>query len=63
MMKYSNPVPLQSNFIVEQAILNFLSTNASLAKEAMLTLKSETFYFKLYRIIHETTMNVHEKKW
>ena len=60
-MKYSNPVPLPSNFLVEQAILNLLLTNASLAKEAILTLKSETFYFEPHRIIYETIIDIHEK--
>jgi replicative DNA helicase len=60
-MKYSNSVPLPSNFLVEQAILNLLLTNDSLAKEAILNLKSEAFYFEPHRIIYETIIDIHEK--
>lgn len=60
-MKYSNPIPLPNNFLVEQAILNLLLTNSSLAKEALLSLKSETFYFEPHRLIYETILEVHEK--
>lgn len=59
-MKYSNTVPLQRNFSGEQAILNLLLTNASLAKEAILTLKSETFYVEPHKIIYETIIDVYE---
>ena len=60
-MKYSNPAPLPSNFLVEQAILNLLLTNPSLAKDTILSLKSETFYFEPHRIIYETIIGIHEK--
>ena len=60
-MKYSNPAPLPSNFLVEQAVLNLLLTNPSLAKDAILSLKSEAFHFEPHRIIYETIIGLHEK--
>ena len=60
-MKYSNPIPLPSNFLAEQATLNLLLTNSFLAKETFLSLKPEAFYFEPHRLIYESIIEVHEK--
>lgn len=60
-MKYLNTTPLPNNFLAEQAILNLLLTNPSLIKEALLDLKTESFYFEPHRLIYETICEIYEK--
>jgi replicative DNA helicase len=60
-MKNPEPTHLPSNFLVEQAVLNLLLVNSSLAKDAIVGLKSETFHFKTHRIIYDTIIELHEK--
>ena len=60
-MKHQNSTPLPNNFLAEQAILNLLLTNSSLIKEAVLDLKSESFYFEEHKLIFETIYDLYEK--
>lgn len=60
-LKYSDKTPLPNSFLAEQAILNILLTNPLSIKEAVSSLKSESFYFDPHKILYEIILQLSEK--
>lgn len=60
-INYSNSIPLPSNFIVEEAVLNILLTNPNLIKTVSSTLKVDSFHFSNYQLIYQSILELVEK--
>ena len=60
-INYSNSIPLPSNFIAEEAVLNILLTNPNLIKNISSSLKINAFYFLNHQIIYKAILELVEK--